>query len=286
MTESRGAIEAHLKRVWRYYDRTESRIGYDRLMGGSKHFGWYDEGESGWRFGPALAHMEDQIADRLDLAANSLVLDAGSGMGEVARAFASRHGLIVEGIDILDFNIEEALLRSAKKGLQARTRFNWGDYHSIAFADQTFDGVYTVETLVHAADSRQVLREFFRVLKPGGHIVLAEYSRAPDSELSDQALSTLQAVCEIAAMPTWLELVDGELENRLRDAGFEKVISEDVTEKILPMLRIFSLLGRLPYWVGRRISKPEKTINAMSGVEMYRHQEAWSYKLYTARKPA
>jgi len=281
----RGPIEAHLKRVVRYYDRTESRIGYEHLMRGKKHFGWYDDGDAIWRFQPALSRMEDELAERMDLPAGARVLDAGCGMGEVARAMATRHGLVVDGIDILDFNLSEARRRSEAKGLSERTQFKWGDYHQVPFEDGIFDGVYTLETLVHAQDSNKVLAEFFRVLRPGGHLVLVEYSRAAKGSISLAGERALESVCDIAAMPSWLDFEPGVLVKKLWAAGFVEVGEEDVTEHVLPMLRMFSLLGRLPYWIGRKINNVGKTVNAMSGVEMYRHQEAWAYNIYTARKP-
>lgn len=67
----------NLQEVWRYYDRTESRTGYKVLLGGTKHFGWYEEGESKWRFNDSMRRMEDELATRLDLEQDAVVLDAG-----------------------------------------------------------------------------------------------------------------------------------------------------------------------------------------------------------------
>jgi ubiquinone/menaquinone biosynthesis C-methylase UbiE len=213
------------------------------------------------------------------------VLDAGCGMGDVARYQARAHGLVVSGIDILDFNIAEATARSEKLGLSDKTSFQVGDYHEIPFAESTFDGAYTMETFVHSADPAKALSEFYRVLKPGGRMVMFEYSRTPDESLSPQACQALAEVCEIAAMPAWLRLYDGELERLLTQARFTVESMQDVTDKILPMLQVFSTLGKVPYAIARMLNKREKAINAMSGVELYRHQDAWRYRIYTATKP-
>lgn len=92
-------------------------------------------------------------------------------------------------------------------------------------------------------------------------------------------------VCDLAAMPAWLRLDHGDLEGLLDKAGFAAVSATDVTEKMLPMLRAFSIVGRFPYFVGRVSGRTAKVVNALSGVEMYRHQEAWRYQIYTAIKP-
>lgn len=273
-------------RVRRYYDRTESRLGYTYLLGGTKHFGWYDAGDPAWRWRTAMARMEDQLAQRLALAPGSEVLDAGCGTGAVARALATRHGLAVTGVDILDWNVEQAQRRSARQGLGSRLRFEVGNYHALPFAPATFDGLYTMETLVHASDPERALAEFLRTLRPGGRLVLIEYAHPAADRMAPGDAAALARVCDLAAMPAWWQFEDGVLDGLVSAAGFQSVVTTDVTAHMLPMLAGFHALGRFPYWVARRLGKVEKAVNAMSGVEMYRHQAAWNYTVTTATRPA
>ncbi|WIM98930.1 methyltransferase domain-containing protein [Actinoplanes oblitus] len=275
----------NLAKVRRYYDRTESRLGYNYILGGTKHFGWYDGRLSMWSFRRALERMEDELARRLGLPSGAKVLDAGCGTGAVARALASRAGLHVTGMDILDWNLRMARERAAAAGLQDRTEFHLGDYHKLPFPDESFDGVYTMETLVHAADPTAVLKEFHRVLRPGGRLVHFEYAHPPQNAMRASSWIALQDVCRLAAMPAWLEFEDGVLDELVKAAGFTGVTTEDVTRRMMPMVRAFYIMGVFPYFVGRAIGKVEKTVNAMSGVEMFQHQDAWSYNITVATKP-
>ena len=277
--------EANLSRVKRYYDRTESRLGYRYILHGTKHYGWYEPGQSMWQFTAAMRQMEDQLGKRLALPPESEVLDAGCGVGDVARTMAGKYKLRVTGIDILDFNLAEARARSAQAGLTERTTFLDGDYHNLQFPDETFDGVYTMETFVHAADPERALAEFLRVLRPGGRLVMFEYSRTPEEKLSSDASRAFRQVCELAAMPTWYRLNHGDLEKMIAAAGWTVDSVENVTERMLPMLHAFALIGRFPYWVGRVSGRTEKVVNALSGVEMYKYRDAWRYNIYTATKP-
>jgi ubiquinone/menaquinone biosynthesis C-methylase UbiE len=276
----------NLKRVWRYYDHTESRVGYKYLLGGTKHFGWYESGQPMWDFRPALRRMEDELGKRLGLDADASVLDAGCGMGDVARTMATKYGLRVTGIDILDFNLDEARKRSATAGLESRTTFQLGDYHSLPFPAASFDGVYTMETFVHAADPAKALDEFRRVLRPGGRLVMFEYSHAPEAEMSRDASQALRRICDLGVMPTWLKMNDGDMEALLKREGFVVEAADNVSERIVPMLHAFSILGRFPYFLGRILGQVPKVVNTMSGVELYKHRDVWHYNIYTASKPA
>jgi sterol 24-C-methyltransferase len=278
--------DPNLKRILRYYDRTESRIGYLYLLHGTKHFGWYELGQSKWQLTQAMRRMEVELGERLNLPADAEVLDAGCGMGDVARTMATKYGLKVKGIDILDFNIEKARKRSASSGLGDRANFQIGDYHKLDFPDEAFDGVYTMETLVHASDPEKVLSEFRRVLRPGGRLVMFEYSHTPEPELSHAAIKAFHQVCDLGAMPTWQRLKHGDMEFLLKEGGFIVDSAEEVSKRILPMLHAFYLLGRFPYFVGRVTNQVPKVVNAMSGVEMWRHREAWRYNIYVAHKPS
>jgi hypothetical protein len=86
-------------------------------------------------------------------------------------------------------------------------------------------------------------------------------------------------------MPSWLRLTYGEMESLLEQAGFVVDSAQDVTDHMLPMLHAFSLLGRFPYFLGRLFGNVSKVVNAMSGVEWYKHRHVWRYNIYVASKP-
>ncbi|WP_370422682.1 methyltransferase domain-containing protein [Streptomyces sp. QH1-20] len=269
-----------------YYRAFESRLGYATLLGRTRHFGWYEPADAPWRFSAAMRRVETIAAHKLALPPGAAVLDAGCGVGDVARTVAETSGVHVTGIDGIESDIAIARRRSARAGEPGtRTRFLKADYHALPFADTSFDGVYTMESCVHSPAPQQVLSEFHRVLRPGGRLVMFEYSSTPQAQLSPRARSALVRVCELSAMPGMLTLTHGELERLLQHTGFTLESVHDATAKILPMLRAFSVLGRLPYALARSVGLGDKLINAMSGVEMYRHQETWRYIITVAAKP-
>ncbi len=63
----------------------------------------------------------------------------------------------------------------SKAGVSSKTAFFVQDYAATDFEDDSFDRIYTTESLSHAKSVEQVLSEFYRILKPGGILVCAEY---------------------------------------------------------------------------------------------------------------
>jgi sterol 24-C-methyltransferase len=200
--------------------------------------------------------------------------------GHLARDF----DLNVTGIDVLDFNIAEARKRAARLGLDKQVSFRQMSYAELDFPDESFDGVYTMETLVHAADAEAVLEQFHRVLKSGGRLVLFEYSRTPESQMPKRAANAFREVNEVAAMPSFQRFDHGVLEQLVEKSGFAAVTVEDITTQMLPMLRCFDLIARLPYTIAHRLHRQDRLINAMSAVEFWRYRDYFRYNVYTADK--
>lgn len=116
--------------------------------------------------------MEEKMYQRLDLPARSQVLDAGAGSEYVACYMAEQHGLQVTGIDLTDRHVQDAQKVMRRRGLKDKDSVQKGNYHDLSeFRNSTFDGVYTMETFVHADDPARVLANFHRLLKPGGVLV-------------------------------------------------------------------------------------------------------------------
>ena len=157
------AVINHNPSLQKYYSSLESRIGYRLFLGGTRHFGLYEPGTK-WPFPitRALRRMEDHLYKSLRLPNDPLVLDAGCGVGHVALQMA-HHGARVIGIDVVSRHIQWAKKEIRLHGREREVSVRMMDYHHLdGFEDETFDGVYTMETLVHATAPETVLSEFFR----------------------------------------------------------------------------------------------------------------------------
>lgn len=94
------------------------------------------------------------------------VLDAGCGSGEYTRALAS-HGACVCGVEI-----DRDKLAKSRVAAEVRARLVQGDLERAPFASACFDLVLLNEVLEHVPDDAAALREAFRLLRPGGALVV------------------------------------------------------------------------------------------------------------------
>ena len=212
--------------------------------------------------------MEDYLFERLNLPVGSRILDAGAGSGYVAIRMAEK-GLFVEAVDLTPLHVEDARRNVASRGLSDRVSVRQGDYHNLPdFADGSFDGIYTMETFVHADDPLKVLRNFHRLLRRGGVLVQNEADVNRDSAL-------LQDVLRLSHCQNTLE--EGALRGMLEEVGFQSVQLEDLSEEVLPLWRLFGVIGYVPYQILKVLGLHTRFTNLMAGVESYLHWDEGRY---------
>ena len=118
-----------------------------------------------------------EIANLLDVAADDRILDIGSGIGGPARYFAHRFGCDVTGIDLTAEFCDVASHLTRLLGLAQRVRFVLGNAVRMPFADDSFDGAYSMNVSMNIADKAGFYREIHRVLRPDGWLMLSEIAK-------------------------------------------------------------------------------------------------------------
>jgi SAM-dependent methyltransferase len=231
--------------------------------------------------------MEDKLAEILALPRGAHVLDAGCGVGHVALRMAQVHGLRVSGIDVVDHHIEKARRNIARSGLPEGTiAVRKMDYrHLESLADESLDGVYTMETFVHATSPETVLAGFYRLLRPGGRVALFEYDHDLVDDAPEDMAASMRKINQYAAMPTNDRSHPGVFKGMLEDAGFVDVVVRDYSQNIKPMARLFFVLAIVPYLFVHLFGLERYFINTIAGVESYRGYGRWRYVAITATKP-
>lgn len=150
------------------------------------------------------------------------VLDVGCGTGTLALGIQQRVGGTghVAGIDPSAAQIARARAKAARRHLT--TDFTVGVIERLPFPDRTFDIVVSTLMMHHvgAALKRQGLAEVARVLKPGGRLVIADFTRKQDRQ---------GRAARFHAGGSGLH----DLEVMLSDAGFSQVDTQEMRPRRL-----------------------------------------------------
>lgn len=114
---------------------------------------------------------------RAGVGAGSLVVDACCGTGDLALEFA-RAGARVVGVDFTPEMLARAERKRGRRGAPGAV-FVHGDALALPVADRVADVASVAFGLRNVADRRAGLRELARVVKPGGRVLVLEFTQPP-----------------------------------------------------------------------------------------------------------
>jgi ubiquinone/menaquinone biosynthesis C-methylase UbiE len=135
---------------------------------------------------------------------DGLHLDIGTGPGDIPILLAQRAPRArIVALDAAHHMLALARRKIAAAGLEQRVRLHAGDAKRLPFADAAFDAVFSNTILHHIPDPAPFLGEAWRVLAPGGALMIRDLCR-PASEARAHALVDLHAA---AATPLQRKLL-------------------------------------------------------------------------------
>jgi demethylmenaquinone methyltransferase/2-methoxy-6-polyprenyl-1,4-benzoquinol methylase len=127
---------------------------------------------------------KDAMMDWLAPRGGQLLLDVAGGTGDISFRFLKRarnaHATV---LDLTEPMLAEGRKRAATAGISDQLDWVVGDAMALPFEDQTFD-VYTISFGIrNVTNPKKALAEAYRVLKPGGRIMVLEFSHIPNDLL-------------------------------------------------------------------------------------------------------
>ncbi len=226
------------RQIQEFYDASSGL--WEGIWGEHMHHGYYGK-DGTLRLDRRQAQI-DLIEQLLTFASNKYIidrpqyiLDVGCGIGGSSLYLAEKFGARVTGITLSPVQANRAKERAQAAGLQAQADFQVANALDLPFADDSFDLVWSLESGEHMPDKVKFLQECYRVLKPGGQLILATWCHRPtnavtpltgDEEKHLQDIYRVYCLPYVVSLPKYTEIVE--------QCGFKDLRVEDWSTAVAP----------------------------------------------------
>lgn len=231
------------QQIQQFYD-TSSGL-WEQIWGEHMHHGYYGlNGTQAKDRRHAQIDLIEELLNWSQVQQAEYILDVGCGIGGSSLYLAQKFNAAVTGITLSPVQAARATERAQEARLTASTKpsaqFQVADALNMPFADQSFDLVWSLESGEHMPDKVQFLQECYRVLKPGGTLLMATWCHRPiDSAmgpLTPEEQKHLAKIYQVYCLPYVISLPEYEV--IARNVSFNTIRTADWSTAVAPFWQI------------------------------------------------
>jgi tocopherol O-methyltransferase len=243
------------EQIQQFYDASSGL--WEQVWGEHMHHGFY--GERGDRRLDRRQAQIDLIEELLTWTSAQLsieltdqvstILDVGCGIGGSSLYLAQKFNARATGITLSPVQAARAKERASEAGIPLfspgeggeltpgpRAQFQVANALEMPFADNSFNLVWTLESGEHMPDKKKFLQECYRVLAPGGVLIMATWCHRPvtppAAPLTDRERHQLMEIYKVYCLPYVISLP--EYETIAQQIGFQGIQVADWSEAVAP----------------------------------------------------
>ncbi len=191
------------------------------------HYGfWYDSTKD---FNESLINTIKEVINHLNIQAGDRVLDAGCGIGGSCRYIVEKFKVETYGITFSKELHEEANKELEKFKYKKLLKILLKDYTDTGFGNDFFNKIYALESFCHALDKQKFTQEAYRILKPNGALVVADFFKT-EKKLNKRDEHVFQEWLNGWYLPDILTI--NEYTDFLKNNGFHNIQYHDMTNLI------------------------------------------------------
>lgn len=221
------------QQIKQFYDASSSL--WEQIWGEHMHHGYYGaDGKIKKERRQAQIDLIEELLQWSGVQQADNILDVGCGIGGSSLYLAQKFDARVTGITLSPVQASRAAERAREAGLGTKASFQVADAQNMPFADNCFDLVWSLESGEHMPDKTKFMQECYRVLKPGGKLIMVTWCHRPteNSALTADEKQHLADIYRVYCLPYVISLP--EYEAIARNLPLQNLCTADWSEAVAP----------------------------------------------------
>jgi tocopherol O-methyltransferase len=251
------------QQIEQFYDASSGL--WEQIWGEHMHHGYYGR-DGKYKINRRQAQI-DLIEELLywgKIERAEKIVDVGCGIGGSTLYLAQKYQAKAQGITLSSQQAKRATERAKESGLAERVNFQVANALEMPFADNSFDLVWSLESGEHMPNKTKFLQECYRVLQPGGKLVMATWCHRPTNSLAGELTADeqkhLKEIYRVYCLPYVIALP--EYEAIALNCGFQNIRTDDWSMAVAPFWDVVIDSAFTPQAIVGLLSSGWQTIEA------------------------